>query len=193
VKLVSVSEKGSRKPGQVFEIIKKRRVTREFTTDPVSDVDIRTILEAARWAPSGGGRRLNVYVVVRDPVNLRKLRAVSPGILGYPAAVIVICIDQAKAATFAFDDSDYGSAFVDIGTAAENMLLAAAELELGACPVMSFHKDALRTVLRLPDTLVPNMMIILGYPAPKEEAIGQPRLRLPTVDETTYWEAYDGE
>jgi nitroreductase len=189
----SDSEQALGKPGKVLAVIKARRVTREFTADPVPDDAIRLILEAARWAPSGGGRRLNVYVVVRDELNLRKLRAAAPGILGYPPAVIVMCIDHAKAATFAFDDTDHGSAFVDLGTAAQNMLLAAAELQLGACPVMSFHKGAVRTLLRLPEMLEPAMMVILGYPAVNKTAASRPRLKLATVEETTYWEFYDSE
>jgi nitroreductase len=188
---MSDDDKALVKPGKVLEVIKARRVTREFTTKPVFDDTIRLILEAARWAPSGGGRRLNVYVVVRDEINLRKLRATAPGILGYPTAVIVMCIDHAKAASFAFDDTDHGSAFVDLGTAAENMLLAAEELDLGACPVMSFHRGALSTLLRLPETLEPAMMVILGYPAPKKAAIIRPRLKLATIEEITHWEFYD--
>lgn len=179
-------------PSPVFETIKARRVTREFADKPVSDEAIRALVEAARWAPSGGARRLNVYVVVRAPENLSKLRSVSPGILGHPKAAIVICIDHAKAESFAYDDTEFGSNYVDLGTAAENMLLVAEELGLGACPVMSFHRKALQVLLNLPESLEPAMTIILGYPAPVKEATRPPRLRLPPVEEITHWERFGG-
>lgn len=187
---MSATEPPPSSPGLVFETIMARRVTREFADSPVPEAHIHLVLEAARWAPSGGGRRLNVYIVVCHPENIRKLRAVSPGILGHPQAVIVICIDQAKAQRFAFDDREHGSFYVDLGTAAENMLLAAQELRLGACPVMSFHRRAVQVLLDLPSTLEPAMMILLGYPAPPIHSQKRPRLRLPRIEEVTHLERY---
>jgi nitroreductase len=166
----------------VFETIRSRRVTREFSDKPVDREAVFRILEAARWAPSGGSRRLNVYVVVHQPENLRKLRAATPGILGHPQVAIVMCIDHQKERAFAFDDTDHGSIYVDLGTASQNMLLAAEELGLGACPIMSFHKGAIQILLDLPDWLEPAMMVILGYPAPPRETVKRPRLRLQTVE-----------
>lgn len=177
----------------MLETIRARRVTREFTDESVPDALIRQILEAARLAPSGGLRRLNVYVVVRNHRNLRKVRAAAPGILGYPQVVLVICIDHARLQSFAFDDTGQGSIYVDLGTAAENMLLAAAELGLGACPVMSFHKAAVQTILNLPASLEPAMMIVLGYPAPPREMAQRPPIRLPALDEIVHWEGYKGK
>jgi nitroreductase len=177
--------------GPVFETIRSRRVTREFSDEPVSQEDIFCILEAARRAPSGGNRRLNVYVVVHQPDNLRKLRAAAPGILGHPQVAIVMCIDHQKERTFAFDDTDHGSIYVDLGTASQNMLLAAEELGLGACPIMSFHKGAIQILLDLPNWLEPAMMVILGYPAPPRETVKRPRLRLQTIEEITHWEHYE--
>jgi nitroreductase len=176
----------------VFKTIKNRRVTRNFSDEPLSIAHILRILEAARWAPSGGMRRLNNYVVVRKTKSLNKIRAASPGILSCPQAIIVICIDKSKANAIAFNDRNQRSIYVDLGTAAENMLLTAEELKIGACPVMSFHKSAIQLILDLPTTLEPAIMIILGYPAPKESR-NQSHLKLPALDEIIHWEHYGGK
>lgn len=176
----------------VLAAIRSRRVTRRFTAQQVDVAQIRTVLEAARWAPSGGNRRLNVFVVVRSPVNLRLLKAVAPGILGNPPLVILIGIDHAKMAALEVDDQHQNSAFVDVGTAMENMLLAAHELGLGACPVMSFHRAAVRVILDLPAAIEPVLMILLGHPDVEAQSLPRPPLRLPTVDELTHWETYGG-
>jgi nitroreductase len=179
-------------PAPIFEIIKSRRVTRKFSHESVPLLSIHRLLEAARWAPTAGMRRLNNYIVVSNPKSLHKLRAASPGILSYPQVIIVICIDTSKVKALAFNDSNQRSIYVDLGTATENILLAAEELKLGACPVMAFHKAAVQIILNLPDTFEPAMMIIIGHPVP-QKSIKQSHIKLPTLDETVHWENYGGK
>jgi len=179
-------------PTPVFNTIKTRRVTRRFIDEPISNAHILRILEAARWAPSGGMRRLNNYIVVRKTKNLHKIRAASPGILGYPKAIIVICIDMARVNTIGFNDHHQGSIFVDLGTATENMLLTAEELKIGACPVMSFHQTAVQIILNLPPALEPALMVIFGYPDPKESR-SHLQLKLPALGEIFHWEHFGGK
>ena len=177
----------------VFEAIQTRRVVRQFTDEFVSNEHVRLLLEAARWAPSGGNRRLNVYIVIQDRRQIRKVRAVSPGLIGIPPLVILICIDHAKAEQLAIDAYELGSTRVDLGTALQNMLLAAHDLGLGACPVMSFNKKGVRRVLDLPESLAPEVMIIAGHPATHRQTSNTPKLPLPTVDDVTHWERYGGQ
>ncbi len=47
---------------------------REFTDEPVTDGQIRAILDVARFAPSGGNRQAWRTVVVKDPELRRRLR-----------------------------------------------------------------------------------------------------------------------
>ena len=63
----------------VLEAIRTRRVARALTDAPVERALVEEILKAARWAPSGGNRRLHRFVAVQDPMTLRVLRMVSPG------------------------------------------------------------------------------------------------------------------
>jgi nitroreductase len=58
----------------LFEGIRTLRAAREFTDEPVSDDDIRTMLDLAVCAPSGGNRQPWHFVVIRDPATRRAIR-----------------------------------------------------------------------------------------------------------------------
>jgi nitroreductase len=70
------------------------------------------------------------------------------------------------------------------------MLLAAHALGLGACPVTSYSRSGVSTLLSLPSPVVPQMIVLLGHPAPHRRTLrsgASTRLR---VDDLTYWEQY---
>lgn len=50
-----------------LELVKTRRSIRRFKPDPVSDEDIKKIIEAARWTMSGANGQPWEFVVVKDP------------------------------------------------------------------------------------------------------------------------------
>jgi hypothetical protein len=56
--------------------------------------------------------------------------------------------------------------YIDVGTAAQTMLLAAHSLGLGSGIVTSFSQAAVSEVLNLPEHLSPEMFVCLGYAAP---------------------------
>src|SRR5262249_52076392 len=121
----------------IFDAIRKRRVTRSFTAQPVERALLQQVVEAARWAPSAGNRRIHIFVVVDDAALIRKVRLMSPGMLGVPAALIVICTDWCRAELAGVKREELNT-WIDVGTATQNMLLTAHELGLGAGPVTSF-------------------------------------------------------
>jgi len=68
----------------VLEVIRTRRVVRRYTDEPVADEQIRRVLEAGRWATTGGNRRIHRFLVIRDPKTIRLIKLISPGMLGAP-------------------------------------------------------------------------------------------------------------
>jgi hypothetical protein len=76
-----------------------------------------------------------------------------------------------------------------VGTALQTMLLAAHAIGLGAGPVMSFSKAAVRVVLQLPDHLSPEALVCLGHPAPDGPPPMRTRGRI-TWQSLTDWEAF---
>ncbi len=153
----------------VYDAIRTRRVTRAMSAEPLDPALVDTVLQAARWAPNAGNRRLQPVQAVTDPVTLRLLRAVSPGMVPRPQAAIVICLDTARAEEFGFQPGHRGL-YVDIGTTAATLLLAAHSLGVGACPVTSFSRTAAARILGLRPGLSPEMIVCLGHSADAQPA-----------------------
>ena len=60
---------------RVIETIMKRRSVRRFREDEVSDGLLEKIVDAARWAPSGGNFQPWLFVVIRDDQLKEKSRS----------------------------------------------------------------------------------------------------------------------
>lgn len=148
---------------ELWEAIRGRRSIRSFEGRPVERGMLRRLVEAAIWAPSGGNAQTWHFVVVTDPEQLRRIRTVSPGMLGEPPAAIAVCQDLAAARE---KGGELGAflAVVDAAMAAQNILLAAYDAGLGTCVIASFHKGAVARILGLPEGVEPVLLISVGWP-----------------------------
>jgi nitroreductase len=99
--------------------------------DPIEERDLNRVMDAARYAPNAGNRRLQFVQAITDPATIALLRAVAPGMLPTPPAIIVVGIDQARAAEYGFRP-DAPGLFIDVGTMAATLLLAAHAVGLPA-------------------------------------------------------------
>jgi albonoursin synthase len=179
----------------VLETIRSRRVTRAFDERPVVDEALLRVLEAGRWATSGGGRRIHPWLVVRDPRTIARLRAVTPGMFSSPPVVIVICTDAERAAAELVQLEHDRTTWIDIGTAAMNMMVAAHALGLGSCPVTSFSHGAAGVVLGLPSTVEPELFLLLGHrrtPARPTGTSGTARKEPPALPAGLVWWEHPG-
>jgi nitroreductase len=108
--------------------------------------------------------------------------------LTVPPALVVVCTDQGKARQAGVKLDRDPTTWIDVGTAAMNMMLAAQELGLGTCPVTSFSAAGLAVALDLPAEVVPELLLTLGRPAPGT-ATGRAGARERIeVDELIDWE-----
>lgn len=62
-----------------LKIIKDRKSIRSYSPEPVSDEDIRLVLEAARWAPSGENAQPWRFIVIRDEKTRRAIGDIARG------------------------------------------------------------------------------------------------------------------
>ena len=60
-----------------MQIIYERRSVRRFTDEPVSEEDLKYILEAGRWAPSGENSQGWRFIVIKDKKIIEKLGEIS--------------------------------------------------------------------------------------------------------------------
>ena len=149
---------------RVYDAIRSRRVARQMDDRPVDPADLDRVVRAARYAPNAGNRRLQPVIPVSSPRLLRLLRLVAPGMLARPPAAAVICIDRGRAVDFGFR-RDAPGLFIDVGTAAATMLLAAHAIGLASCPVTSFSRAAVARLLGLGESITPQLIVCLGHAA----------------------------
>ncbi len=148
---------------QTLDTIRSRRSIRSYTAEPLSDQDMQTILQAAADAPSASNAQNWKFVTLQNPQKIASLRAFSPGIIGMPAALILLCLDHSLA-VLRPEGKLNRMPYYDIGGAMQNILLAAHDLGLGACASGSFQEKPIRVFLQLPDSWELCLLICLGHP-----------------------------
>ena len=168
---------------------------RRLKPDPVPENLLMKLISAANQGPTGSNKQNARWIVVRDPVQKKKLPdlnrtavdsyignpdAVTPGMRGIVRAVmwqrdhfheipalLVPCLeyDQKPDDTWRAGSGSGGS----IWPAVQNLLLAARALGLGAAITTLGLSDrpAAKTVLGLPDLVEPFAIIPVGYPMGK--------------------------
>ena len=166
-----------------LEAILTRRSVPRLHPDPVSDAEMEALIRAAAAAPSGGNAQPRLFLSLRQPGRVAALRALSPGVIGLPPAVIVLCLDRRGLPP---GESLSPGLHYDIGTALENILLAAHASGLGACPVASFHAKGLSILLGLPEGVEPCLLVVVGKPQFTPPA---PRQR--SLDDIYFRESYE--
>lgn len=141
-----------------------RRSIRKYTNKPVSDDDIRKLLEAGMSAPSAGNEQPWHFVVIRDKNIMEEIMKVHPysKMLKEASAAIIVCGD--------IDAQKYKGFWIeDCSAATENILIEAVELGLGAvwCGIYPHEDraDGIKKILNLPSNVIPLSLIPVGYPA----------------------------
>ncbi len=145
-----------------FDVVKGRRAVRRFREGEIPREHLFRILEAGIWAPSGSNIQPWEFILITKRENIEKIKLISPGLFGNPAALVVCCINKKRAERGGkFGES---MALMDVSMAAQNMMLAAYSLGVGSCPVVSFNKIALRELLGIPEFVEPVLILSFGYP-----------------------------
>ena len=157
---------------KVREAIYTRRTIRKFTQEGISDDMLRELVEAARFAPSGSNMQPLKYKLVNGPDAARVFPhvhwagAIAP--FGDPKPG-----EEPTAYIFILADTDIRARGyeMDVGIAAENICLAAMDMQLGSCMMGAIDRDALRKEFAIPENLQLSLIIALGYPAQKSVAV----------------------
>jgi len=145
----------------MLELIKRRRSIRKYTDEPVSDADIKALLEAAMAAPSASNLQPWEFIVVREEGLRRKLAETHPWsrMCADAPVVFVICGDERRSDHWVEDTS----------AATENLLLAATGLGLGAVWVAIYprphREEHVRNLLGIPPELRILCLVPVGHPA----------------------------
>lgn len=157
----------------VLDNIAARTSVRAYTSEPVPEEMVETLLRAAMAAPTAMNRQPWEFVVVNDRVALdtlsSKLRYAK--MLVQAPLAIVVC---AETMITHRDGSQSENAFWehDASAATQNILLAAKALGLGAVWTAASDPErssAVKEALNIPGTIMPLCVIPIGFPAEDPE------------------------
>ncbi len=138
-----------------------RKSVRKYLAKPVEKEKTELLLKAGMAAPTGKDTRPWEFVVVTDREVLDSLAVGLPyaKMLKEAPMAIVVCGDSSKSSYW----------YVDCSAAAENILLAAEALGLGAVWTATYpYEDRMNIVkqrVNLPDSILSLCVIPVGYPA----------------------------
>lgn len=160
-----------------LDVIMARTSIRNFTGDPVSKEQLETILKAGMAAPTAMNVQPWRFVVVTDKDKIAEVFAAGPrgGMFTTAGAVIVVC-GQTTVMMKPFGQPDAPETeqpnkfwYEDCSAAAENILLAAKALGLGAVWTAGYPAEEriapIAAALGIPENVVPLCIIPVGVPA----------------------------
>ncbi len=145
---------------EVLRAIRERRSVRAFRPDPVEREKVEAVLEAGRWAPSGKNTQPWRFVVVESAAKRQELARLVPqrNMIGSAPVTIAVLLDR-RAGYDELKDAQ------GIGACAQNLLLAAHALGLGACWIGRARDREVEALLGAQEGEELMMLIPIGYPA----------------------------
>ncbi len=185
------------------EVIRRRRMVRNYRDQPVDEATLLRIVEAGRRAPSAGFTQGQSFVLVTDA----ELRTSIAGLAGedeYAAkgydrwvsrapAHVVVCVSEAayharyrEADKLDPDGSEIEWPvpfwWVDAGASMMAILLAAVDEGLAAGFLGVHSIEGLKSLLRIPDEVSPIGIVTIGHPAPDRRSASLARGWKPDQD-----------
>ena len=152
----------------ILDVIKSRHSVRRFTDKKVSDTDLKDILEAAQWAPSGTNKQPWHFIIIKNKETQKKLADLLPwGKFIKNAPIAIAIIVQLKSLWTILDGA----------IAMTHITLEATAKGLGTCWCACYPnigkkpelEKQVSDVLGIPEDLQPKMKLItitpLGYPS----------------------------
>ena len=188
------------------EAMRKRRMVRRFTSEPVEPDVIARIMDLARRAPSAGYTQGQSFVVVTDPATRREIARICgedeyiadgfDPFISQPPVIVVPCVSE-NAYHLRYQQPDkldeQGNEtewpvpywFMDVGCSVMGLLLAVVNEGLAAgfagAPTTE-RMGELRGLLGIPEDVTPVGVVPIGHGAPDKPSPSLKRRRKPDGD-----------
>ena len=153
---------------EALEVLKNRRAIRKFKPEQITEEELRAVVEAGTYAPTGTGSQGVQIVVVQSPAYVAAVDALNAKVLGAPdahpyygAPTILLVFETEQCVTHELDGA----------AVCTNLLNAAYAAGLGSCWIhrcrQMFELEEGKALLRewgLPETTLHGVAsVALGY------------------------------
>jgi nitroreductase len=175
--------------GPVWRTVATKRAIRQFVDRPLDRAHLERILDAGRRAGSSKNLQRWDFIVCTDRAHLVELSHVGPwaGHLARAGAAVALVTPDPRAPGAPL------SILFDLGQAAANMMLVAAELGIGSVPATVYEHELARQLLDYPADRQCEYLVSFGYPADPARLSGAPRPGgRRQLAEIVHWERWGG-
>ena len=176
---------------ELREVLRRRRMVRHYTDQPLSDEVVERVLDAALRAPSAGFSQGWAFLALTDQADRQRFweyvptrRTQTPTMTDAPLVVVPLAHEAAYVDRYARPDKAAAGGkewpvpfwYVDTGMAALCMLLTAVDEGLGAClfGIQAEQRAGFAQEFGIPDGYEPVGGITVGYRS-AEDAPADPR------------------
>jgi|SRR5437870_10528462 len=175
----------------IHDLLRKRWSPRAFSSRPVEPDTLRSLLEAARWAPSSYNEQPWSFIVATkedEAEYARLLSCLVEGNIQWAQHAPVLMVSVAK---LHFDENGERNrhALHDVGQAVANLIVQATALGLVVHQMAGILPEKVRALYGVPEQYEPVAGIALGYPGDPQslpEGLRQrelaPRVRKPLTE-----------
>ena len=139
------------------ELILKRQSDRKYLSKPVEQEKILKCIEAARLSPSGVNSQPWTFVVVEEDGLRKEVQKAAAGMgmnnLSQAPVIIAIVLERPNIISkigSVMKDKEYP--LIDIGIAANQFCLQAADIGLGTCMIGWFDEKKIKKLLDIPSS-----------------------------------------
>ena len=159
-----------------LEAIRKRRSVRQYTGDPIPREDLEIIVDAGRFAATGGNKQPWDFIVVTQRDIIEHLKEAARW-MDKAGAIIAVVLDPTS------------RWWIEDGSAAiENMLIASTALGYGSCWLEGYTlplEEKFKTLLGIPREKRLLTLIPIGVP------VEWPAKEKKSLEQVLHWERYN--
>ena len=150
----------------IHELLRQRWSPRAFSDRRVEPDTLRSLFEAARWAPSSNNEQPWSFIVATKDDQAEHSRLLSCLVEGNSLWAQHAPVLMGSIARMSFEDDGKPNrhAFHDVGQAVANLIVQATALGLMAHQMAGFHPDKVKELYSVPKEFEPVAAIALGYP-----------------------------
>ncbi|WP_031549389.1 nitroreductase family protein [Oribacterium sp. FC2011] len=162
------------------ELVAKNRSYRGYNEErKISEKELFEILDDARLVGSAANRQPVKYYISNDKTEVDEILKLTKWGGALPELHLPKFGTHPTAFVIMLQDTDIQpntqAVLIDVGIAAQTLLLSATEKGLGGLMIRNFELQPLTELLNLPENLVPIMVIALGEPAEKVKLVDIPK------------------
>lgn len=193
---------------EFVDVVRRRRMVRNYTGDPVDAAALDRIIDAGLRAPSAGFTQGQSFVVVTEPDTRSRIaelagepeyvaRGFDPWVSRAPVHIVVCVSEAAYHDRYREPDKTDASGqetdwpvpywWVDAGASLMAILLASVNEGLAAGFLGAQSFEGLAELLAIPAEVAPIGVVTIGHPAPDRKSSSLARGRRPGTVHREVW------